>query len=230
MNDFMISSLLTNAEYQLVQNFLSPKKNVRGEGFEESETRRRKLAHLLRTATLTTPLPYNANVNFGNATESKVFDLSSLNILEIKAEYLIVSPLDCDGATELKVVPATNDELLEMRRNPFRKPNKWSAWRLDLGSDVVAGTNYVKPVNIISSVPYTEYRVRYVKRPRPIIVGDLTLIQGAPSIDGETQPRTCDLDEIFHRDIVLRAVANATEITGKQRSQTVLQKEAFSTN
>lgn len=220
MTDYSISYWLTRAQNDLVKNMLSPKSNRMMEGFEDTESRRRKLSHLLKPAAISvsSALTFDSNINF-NAS-SKRFDISSFRVLEIKTEWLTISPDACDGITELKVVPVTHDELLEVNRNPFRKPSKWQAWRLDMGSDVqIFGGGFEKPIEIVSIVPYTQYKMRFVKRPYPIIVGDLTLEDPELSIDGETDVHDCELDESFHDEIVARAVTYATEANMSPRFQ-----------
>lgn len=220
LSDYMISVYLTNSQIDLVKNTLTPKSNRRMEGFEGSETRRRKLQHLVRPLVLNTPLPADSDIDFNS--NSVRYDVRLYRILEIKAEWLSVDPDSCDGNDKLKVVPITHDELLEVNRNPFRKPNRWQAWRLDLGSDVQpidSSTLFEKPIEIISTIPYIDYRMRYVMRPFPIIISDLTAIDPDLSIDGETDPRECELDESFHSEIITRAVTYALETSMNPRLQ-----------
>lgn len=226
MTDYMISYWLTRAQEDLVKNLLSTKSNRKMEGFEGSETRRRRLSHLLRSHVFTTPLAFNGDINFNS--NSKRYDVSSLRILEIKAEWLSANPDVCDGADKIKVIPVTHDELLEVNRNPFRKPNRWRAWRLDLGSDVLTiNSGFEKPIEIVSSLPYLDYRIRYVFRPHPIIVGDLTLEDPSLSIDGENNIHECELDQTFHNEIVARAVTYALETTMNPRFQSAAALEAL---
>lgn len=218
MTDYMISLWLTKAQNQIVRLQLSPKTNNKQEGFENSETRRRTLGHLLRPLTLTSALLYNPIVNFSE--DSKIYDISSVRVLEIKQEHLLVSPDACNGRTHLKVVPITHDELNDAIINPFRKPSKLNAWRLDVGTHTQAlGGGNARIIEIVSSVPYSAYVLRYIMRPFPIIVSDLSVIDPTLSIDGEFLPRTCELPEQFHDEIVSLAVTHAIEVTSDPRLQ-----------
>lgn len=57
---------------------------------------------------------------------------------------------------------------------------------------------------VVSNIKYT---LRYVRRPRPIILTDLTNVYGEDlSINGETEMMTCELNDIVHEAILQRAV------------------------
>lgn len=221
-NDYTISYWLSSGQEELVKDFLTAKSNRRREGFEYTEARRRKLDHLLRPHRfdIADAQPYDADVNI--ASNSLVFDIQPLSVMEIKHEHLEVSADDCDGETQLSVIPITHDAYKTLKRNPFRKPNRTKAWRLDLGTDVqVIGGGNAKFVEIISGVSFTSYYLRYVKRPLPIIVGDLTTIgNGTLTIEGQSAPQTSTLDESFHREIITRAVLNSLEAVSNPRMQT----------
>jgi hypothetical protein len=100
---------------------------------------------------------------------------------------------------------------------PFKRPLKNQVWRLINSGN--AGT-YQKFVEIITSPDITSttnctYKVRYVRRPKPIITGNIDglTINGYEYWDGNgTEPTdphtdgTCELDPIVHEDILQRAV------------------------
>jgi hypothetical protein len=48
----------------------------------------------------------------------------------------------------------------------------------------------------------TSYTIRYVARPRAIILAELEGV----TLDGTDQPQECELDEILHQEILQRAV------------------------
>jgi hypothetical protein len=121
---------------------------------------------------------------------------------------------------------------------PFKRPVKNQAWRL-LNSGTVSLNNSSRYAEIIvgPSEVIGSYRIRYVRVPKPIIVGDLDGL----SIDGwvyKTQTvipdgipdshktEGCELDEILHEDILQRAVELAKvawTATGQDNAQMVLQ-------
>jgi hypothetical protein len=77
--------------------------------------------------------------------------------------------------------------------------------------DADADVNKIEgTVEIVLSEPVAsniKYVIRYVRRPRPIILTDLTDAYGEDlSINGETEMMTCELNEIVHEAILQRAV------------------------
>lgn len=70
------------------------------------------------------------------------------------------------------------------------------------------GTRVIPIAEIIgrftNGVP--EYRMRYIRRPNPIILVDLSNISNSLTIQGETGPITSELSEELHEEILQRAV------------------------
>jgi hypothetical protein len=76
-------------------------------------------------------------------------------------------------------------------------------WRLDYST---IGAN--KVVELISNYKLSQYQLRYLMYPSPIIVSDLNT--GFPgenlSIDGFTNMQQCLLDKEIHREVLDRAI------------------------
>ncbi len=124
----------------------------------------------------------------------------------------------------IKVVPTTHDELISNINNPFKRPNKRKAFRVD-----IAKKRSKTLVEIIADdVSFLSYNVRYISQPEPIIVEDLTSasdIQGLGlSIEGKTAKATSVLSDFVHREIIDRAVelAVADYRDGSLQSRTQL--------
>lgn len=124
------------------------------------------------------------------------------------------------------VVPISYKEYDREMSKPFAQPLKKQAWRLfqnniagfDVNSELIPKWTIRQMEGITSDdhIPaegdiYLEYRIRYVKRPRPIILEDLPddLV-----IDGENQFSTCELHPILHMDILNKAVELAIQTRG----------------
>lgn len=76
---------------------------------------------------------------------------------------------------------------------------------------------------VVSNIRYT---VRYVRRPRPIILTDLTDVYGEDlSINGETEMMTCELNDIVHEAILQRAVELAKVTYGGNVNENQLVSE-----
>lgn len=98
---------------------------------------------------------------------------------------------------DLTVVPITFDEYDRLMSKPFKRPLKYQAWRLINNSSANKSDLIVGPTDNI-----TNYIIRYVKRPNPIIVSDLDGL----TINGFTGASGCELDETLHEEILQRAV------------------------
>jgi len=109
------------------------------------------------------------------------------------------------------VIPVTHDEFHLSYKNPFRKPSKRKVWRMD---SFVQGNKVV--VELIPSIDFDniqEYRVRYLSKPRPIIVQSFESADDTAgldlSIEGYNSMSTCRLNDFTHREIINIAVQNA---------------------
>lgn len=131
----------------------------------------------------------------------------------------------------LTVLPINYTEYSRLTSKPYKRPLKNQAWRLldnDGGcnkAEIVIGPNDV----------LTKYAVRYIKRPRPILLDkldEMTLdgyygatADGVPTKDKAlaVQGIECELDPITHHEILQRAVELAkAAYTGDLQSQIVL--------
>lgn len=135
------------------------------------------------------------------------------------------------GVTSLyQVIPLRFDEYTRLMSKPYKRPLKNQAWRL------INNGKSAKAVEIITppDVTISSYTVRYIRKPKPIIVGNLdgltidnyyiegtTGPTGALTTDGE-----CEIDSMLHEDILQRAVELAKvawTATGNDNAQMVLQ-------
>ena len=78
---------------------------------------------------------------------------------------------------------------------------KRQAWRLYQGADTGAATPLAEIV-VRNSNDISEYLVRYIRKPVPIILEDL----GDLTINNMSAPSECELHPIVHRDILNKAV------------------------
>lgn len=128
---------------------------------------------------------------------------------------------------QLVAKPISYEEYDRLMQKPFKYPVHYQAWRLmtDVNKtlDIVVG-----PTDTV-----TKYVIRYIKRPKPIIVDNL----GSLTIDGYTygtganQASGCELDEILHQEILQRAVELAKiawTANGQDNAQLVIQTGARS--
>lgn len=134
--------------------------------------------------------------------KSKVYSLPANNVLFITLEECKINTPT--GVKIVPVVPVTQDEYFRTIRNPFKKQNANRVLRLAYGSSTATtSVSEVRYSELISDCDIVEYNVRYLKRPAPIILEDLT---GSLSINGQTTAQTCLLPKAIHRLILNEAV------------------------
>lgn len=95
------------------------------------------------------------------------------------------------------VKPITQDTYQLIKRNPFRRDTEKRVLRL----------RYDNKAELISKYKIKSYLVRYISKPSPIILEDLTDYN--TSIDGITEVTECKLSPASHRIILDRAVTLA---------------------
>lgn len=117
----------------------------------------------------------------------------------------------------LAVVPLTFEEYNRLMSKPYKRPLKYQAWRLINSDEQQKVDLIVGPNDTI-----TNYTMRYIRRPNPIILGNLDGLK----IDGLSGTSECELDPILHEEILQRAVELAKvawTVTGQDNTQSVLQ-------
>jgi hypothetical protein len=198
LDEYEKSYFLTEAQEQLVIALY----NGQGIGgsFEETEELRRYLAPLVKDATKE---PYEVTGKYHIAPDSVFFQLPpDLWFITYESVGISEGGGDCDSHTSLDIVPVTQDEYHKIKKNPFRGPSSRRALRLDLSDNIV---------EIVSKYRISTYYVRYLKKPRPIILEKLP--EGL-MIGEESGYSECELPEILHQRILDLAVNNALRHKG----------------
>ena len=149
-------------------------------------------------------------------TEPVVTDHEAVSAVKTKKDFVIV--------------PISYKEYDREMSKPYAQPLKKQAWRLfqnsavgfDINSELIPRFNIVQSVADSNHVGDTKgdvvfiYKIRYVKRPRPIILESLP---NGLEIDGESNESDCELNPIVHRDILNKAVELAFTTRGGKLPQ-----------
>lgn len=193
LNEYEKSVFLTKAEYELVKNYFNPQGNKYREGFDDSAKRRIDFSMLMQAATLTKSSQQGFNPN------SVLYSLP-LNILVIVNEQVVLK----SGSTVKgirQVIPISYDEYTRLMSRPYKQPLKSQAWELMTGQN--SSKAVVELILNSNDKSYTpEFKIRYVRKPNPIIIEDLDVV----SIEGVSEKTECELDSAIHQEIVQRAV------------------------
>lgn len=206
INDYEASVVLTQAEEEIVVTLFTGR---RLHPFESTEEVTQYLAPLVEQCVLTTPMSVQQDAKLNK--NSYFFKLpDNLWFKTLERVTIADDALSCNGSSErqVTVVPVTQDEYDRTINNPF----KW-------GNDrrVIALTPEEKVVELISSYKINSYLLRYLRRPKPIILTDLS--GTGLSINGETSEQDCELHEALHRSILVRAVEIAKSIWANSAQQ-----------
>lgn len=190
IDEYEKSVFLTKAQEEIVIDLYNGK-NPFGDSFEKTEEIRRYLSNLIKTYTTS-----QVEVGYiGLSARSVFFKLpEDLLFITYEAVDLNDSGLGCMDVSGVPVIPVTQDEYHRIKKNPFRGPNERRAIRLDLDKKVV---------EIIPRYAINKYIVRYLARPRPIILNKLP---DNLSINGVSDKTECELNPVIHRAILERAV------------------------
>lgn len=197
------SVYLTKAQLELVKNYYDPKSNRKQTGFENTEKRRTDLKELIRDNKTSLMI----SSNDGISTQSQFFRIPSDVFIIIQEQATITG--SCFDKSQINVIPKTHDEYNIQIKNPFKRPNSNNIWRMDYYSHVGGTRN----VELISEYHITQYHMRYIKYPSPIILINLNqgdFIGMDLTIDNKIEEQTCKLNQEIHREILDRAVELAT--------------------
>lgn len=198
IDEYEKSLYLTKAQLEIVKNYYDALSNRKQKGFESTEKRRNDLKQLIKD--------YKTSSSFTNSIaidpSSKFYNIPSDTFLIINERGKILST-GCDLNKVINITPITHDEFNVQINNPFKRPDRNLAWRLD-----ISNINNNKVVEIISTISQLEYQMRYLKYPKPIVLVNLatTFPSENLTIDGQISVSTSELNEEIHREILDRAI------------------------
>lgn len=202
LDEYEKSVFLTKAQEEVIINLYNGK-NIYGDSFESTEEIRRYLDSLVKTTT------YQVTDSEEDVTKlsdsSVIFSLPN-DIAFITLEQIKYSDesLGCADGSVASVYPVTHDEYEVIKNNPFRGPSKYKAIRIDYGDN---------KVEIISKYNIGEYLIKYLSKPKPIILEDLP---DNLSIEGYSMATDCELNPLLHNTILTRAVQLAIVSRGSK--------------
>lgn len=220
LNTYEKSVLLTKAQDEVLKNHFSAgsQGNTLKEGFDDSAKRQIDFSMLTKSDPVSS---FSSSGTFDPRPESRSVVLPS-GIMMIINE--IVKVQRNNNFVNLIVVPLRFDEYNRMMAKPYKRPLKNQAWRLINSENVNKADLIVGPGDSISS-----YIVRYIRKPKPIIIGNLDglTIDGCQyGTGGDGYAQGCELDPILYEEILQRAVELgkiAWTATGQDNMQPVLQ-------
>lgn len=189
LNEYEKSVFLTKAQEEIVKNHFNPEGNRYKEGLDDSPKRQIDFSELIKVAEgvpkAGTPLTFDKR--------AKLYDLP-------EDVFIVINEAIKTDKGIKQIIPLSFDEYTRLMSRPYKEPLKHQAWRLITTSTDVITVELITN----SSETVTQYSLRYVKRPAPIIVADLS--EYNTSINGVTTISECELNPIVHQEILQRAV------------------------
>lgn len=192
------SVFLTKAQTDVILSYFNERKNRVFQGYDGSLERQADFTKLTKFTELT-PV---AAARFDTRANSLSVPMP-LDILLILNEYVKVTRSSDAGTAKeqrLTVIPMEYTEYNRLMSKPYKRPLHYQAWRLITYDNSVYYDLVVGPQDKI-----TEYGVRYIKKPQPIILGDLDDL----TIEGKTFDDTngiIEIDDILIEAVLQRAV------------------------
>ena len=207
LDEYEKSVLLTQAQDIVVKSYFDRALNTQGQGFDDTPRRQVDFSSLIKIAELeeTTGDTFDERGILFKLPTKTVGTDTVTDVLFILNEKMMV-----DGKSYV-IVPISYKEYDREMSKPFAQPLKKQAWRLfqnqATGFDLMSELIPKETLNITNPV----YRIRYVRRPRPIVLENMP---DGLSIDGINTASDCELNPILHMDILNKAVELAIATRG----------------
>ena len=198
-NEYEKSLYLSKAQEEFVISCYDGK-NQYGYLFEHTEEDRRMLDSLIRTKIME-PMVYSiVYENYVPLSKNSKFYMMPPDLLFITYESCDLKSDDkCIDNKNVIVVPTSQDEFYRTNNNPFRKSNDHRVLRLDYNGNII---------ELVSEYEIDKYIVRYISKPKPIILVDFP---DGLQIDGYQYENGCQLAEFTHKRILDIAVRMALQ-------------------
>lgn len=165
LNDYEISLFMTQAFKEIVYNYYNG--TSKGEAVDDTERMKALLAPFTKQVSLTKTAELNSPIKTGEVLVAGLF--FNKVILPDAIQFLLRESVKQNSINVL-VKPISQDEFWVLSENPFKKPNKFRAWRLDETSDSATTRELI----IVSYGDIQSYSATYINKQQPIILSTLT--------------------------------------------------------
>ena len=189
-DEYEKSIFLTKAQEQIVLELYQE--------LEQSEEVRKYLSNLIKTDNYV-PVGEQDETLINNNFKSYKVEINNDILFMIYEQCTLSDENNCINNKIVSVVPTIHDDLDKVLKNPFKSPNSRKVIRLDFDNKI----------ELISKYNISNYKVRYLKKPNPII---LVVLEDNLSINnGDTKVSNGETNPILHERIVQRAVQLAVQ-------------------
>ena len=189
-DEYEKSIFLTKAQEQIVLELYQE--------LEQSEEVRKYLSNLIKTDNYV-PIGEQDETLINNNFKSYKVEINNDILFMIYEQCTLSDKNNCINNKIVSVVPTIHDDLDKVLKNPFKSPNSRKVIRLDFNNKI----------ELISKYSISNYKIRYLKKPNPII---LVALEDNLSINnGDTKVSNGETNPILHERIVQRAVQLAVQ-------------------
>lgn len=202
LDEYEKSILLTQAQDFIVKSYFDRTLNNQGQGFDDTTRRQVDFSSLV-----TVGVPTIDSLTTSKFDERGILYKMPTNILVVLNEKVKA------GTETLVVVPINYKEYDRQMSKAYAQPLKKQCWRLFQSP---TGIDLLSELIPKESTVITDYKIRYIRRPKPIILTNLDFADSQEdlSIDGIKVVTECELNPIVHMDILNKAVEFALSTRG----------------
>ena len=215
IDEFEKSVLMTKSQYQILKAYHEPRGNKYLQGFDGSEQRQMDFSKISKTCML----------SYYPLQASDKFDIRSKTYIMPDDCFIITNEeiVETDMSKIYTVMPITYQDYAAQMTKPYKYPPKNIVWRL-----ITQQRNDDNPKTICEIIGkfnhnYTHeeaplYKMRYLRKPNPIILVNLDDEYEGLTIEGQHGPSECELPEDLHHEVVQRAVELAAASYDPQKA------------
>lgn len=196
LNEYEKSVFLTKAQSQLLNEYFNNRVDGVGGGFDGSQRRQYDFSSIIMVDVLQEVPAEETIVKLDD--RSKLFRFPP-------TYFLSVNEILKDERYQYSILPISYLEYQRLMLKPYNFPVKRAVWRL-INSSTSEGVVVELIGNFKEDAIFT---LRYIEKPAPIILDNLSNYGTDLTIDESTGPSDCSLPEETHREILERAVTLA---------------------
>lgn len=209
IDEYEKSVFLTKAQYEILKAYFDARGNKYLQGFDGSEQRQMDFSAITKTA----------NLEYVNIPPLQKFDIRSKTYFMPQDCFIIVNEqiFDTDennqySSTSIYTVePITYQKYAAQMTKPYKYPPKNIVWRIITQRKDFEERETVCEIIGKFNHNYGDdqapvYKMRYLRKPDPIILVNLHDEYDGLTIEGKYNRTSCELPDDLHHTIVQRAV------------------------
>lgn len=214
LDEYEKSVFLTKAQSEILREYFNSRVDGTNGGFDGSQKRQYDFSFLIKTTILDANLANEGEEGYIPKIDNRGY------LFNFPEDYFLsINEVIRDDESSNKfysVVSISYSDYQRLMTKPYAYPPKRVAWRLFIGTiqKTLEGTSDKVTVPVaeiigkfVGSSDNWDYTLRYVKKPNPIILINLT--DDDLSIEGKKTKTPCEFPSQLHQEILERAVTLA---------------------